>query len=315
MGCSALLYNRPVRDDRFEGLTTFLAVARRRSFRAAAKDLGVTAGAVSQTIRALERRLGLPLFQRTTRAVSLTEAGETLHARIAPASEAIAQALETLDGMRARPSGLLRLTVPRVVLPFFIEPVIPAFRAAHPDVSLEIAADDAFVDLTAQGFDAGIRVGESVAQDMTFVRLSDDIVWRVVGSPAYFAAHGRPKTPRDLLRHRSIRYRFPSGSIYKWELEEKGRAIVVDVPGAITVNDGGLMLSLARAGQGLIYGADMFLQADLAAGLLETTLDAYAPTSAGLCLYFAAGAQAQPKLRAFIDTLLAICRKKPRAKS
>lgn len=304
-----------MRADRFEGLSAFLAVARRRSFRAAAKDLGVTAGAVSQAIRALERRVGLPLFQRTTRSVALTEAGAALHARIAPASDQIEQALEALDELRVKPTGLLRLTVPRFVVAMFIEPVLRAFRAAHPEVAVEVSVDDAFVDLAEGGFDAGIRIGEAVAQDMAFVRLTGDITWVVVGAPSYFAAHGHPKTPRDLLNHASIRYRMPSGAIYRWELEEKGRAIVVDVPGSLTVNDGALMRALAREGHGLMYGPEFAFASDLESGALVRTLADHSPTSAGLCLYFATGAQTQPKLRAFIDTLLATLKKRPRAVS
>lgn len=298
-----------VRADRFEGLTEFLAVARRKSFRGAAKDLGVTPGAISQSIRALEKRIALPLFQRTTRSVSLTEAGEALLARIEPATVAIEAALESLDAMRARPTGLLRLTVPHLAVPLFIEPVLPVFRARHPEVTLEVSVDDAFADLSKHGFDAGIRIGESVAQDMTFVRLTGDIRWHVVGAPRYFAKHGHPRTPRDLLQHASIRYRFPSGHVYKWELEERGRAIVVDVPGAITTNDGALQLSLAIAGEGLSYAPDFIVDRYLATKELETTLDDYAPKSGPLCLYFATGAQNQPKLRAFIDTLTELTRR------
>jgi DNA-binding transcriptional LysR family regulator len=295
-----------VRDDRFEGLAVFLAVARRKSFRAAAKDLGVTAGAVSQSIRALESRVGMPLFQRTTRSVAFTEAGEALFARVAPASDEIAAALGAIDELRGKPSGLLRLTVPRVAVSMFVAPVIPRFRALHPYVGLEISVDDNLVDLGASRFDAGIRIGESVAQDMSFVRLSGDLRWFVAGAPSYFAKHGHPKTPRDLLKHSAIRYRFPSGTLYRWELEERGRSVVVDVPGAITVNEGTLMLQLVREGLGLAYMPDIHLGEDLARGTLVTTLDAYAPTSPGFYLYFTAGAQKQPKLRAFIDTALSV---------
>jgi DNA-binding transcriptional LysR family regulator len=291
--------------DRFEGLSVFLAVARHKSFRAAAKEVGVTPGAVSQCIRALEERVGLPLFQRTTRSVALTEAGHALFERVSPASDQISAALGTLEGLRARPTGLLRLTVPRMAVPLFVEPVLPRFRQAHPDVAVEVSADDALVDLGEAGFDAGIRMGESVAQDMIGVRLSGDIRWHIVGAPSYFTKYGHPPTPRDLLRHIAIRFRFArSGTIYRWEFEEHGRPFVVDVPGAITVNDGELGLELARQGLGLAYAPDIHLVRDLEDGTLVTTLDAYAPTSAGFFLYFAAGAQSQPKLRAFIDTLL-----------
>jgi len=295
--------------DPFEGLHVFLAVARRSSFRAAAKDLGVTAGAVSQSIRALEGRVGLPLFQRTTRSVALTEAGQSLFARLGPASDAIGAALDTLASLRARPSGLLKLTVPHKAVPFFIEPVLPRMREEHPDVTIEVSVNDAFVDLGEGGFDAGIRIGESIAVDMLGVRLSEGLRWHVAGSPSYFAKHGRPTAPSDLLGHAAIRYRpLGTGEIYRWEFVDETRPIVVDVPGPITVNDGALAIQLARRGLGLVYAPDFEITRDLADGTLVTTLDAYAPTSAGIFLYYAGGAQTQPKLRAFIDVLLAVRR-------
>ncbi|KYF93254.1 transcriptional regulator [Sorangium cellulosum] len=292
--------------DRFEGLTVFLTVARRRSFRAAAAELGVTAGAVSQSIQALERRVGLPLFARTTRRVGLTEAGEKLLERLAPAASEIGAALEALGELRERPAGLLRLTVPRMAVPFVIEPVLPRFRRAHPGVDVEISVDNTFVDLAETGFDAGVRIGEALAKDMIAVRLTDDLRWIVVGAPAYFAARGRPEVPEDLLAHACIRYRFQSAALYRWEFARDGREIAVDVPGAITVNDGDLALSLAREGLGLAYTADAFVAEDLARGTLATALDAYAPAGPGLFLYFPARAQTQAKLRAFIDTALAV---------
>ncbi|HTN82195.1 MAG TPA: LysR family transcriptional regulator [Sorangium sp.] len=292
--------------DRFEGLTVFLTVARRRSFRAAAAELGVTAGAVSQSIQALERRVGLPLFARTTRRVGLTEAGEKLLERLAPAASEIGAALEALGELRERPAGLLRLTVPRMAVPFVIEPVLPRFRRAHPGVDVEISVDNTFVDLAETGFDAGVRIGEALAKDMIAVRLTGDLRWIVVGAPAYFAAHGRPEVPEDLLAHACIRYRFQSAALYRWEFARDGREIAVDVPGAITVNDGELALSLAREGLGLAYTAEPFVAEDLARGTLATALDAYAAAGPGLFLYFPARAQAQAKLRAFIDTALAV---------
>ncbi|XYI01933.1 LysR substrate-binding domain-containing protein [Sorangium sp. So ce1128] len=292
--------------DRFEGLTVFLTVARRRSFRAAAAELGVTAGAVSQSIQALERRVGLPLFARTTRRVGLTEAGEKLLERLAPAASEIGAALEALGELRERPAGLLRLTVPRTAVPLVIEPVLPRFRRAHPGVEVEISVDNTFVDLVETGFDAGVRIGEALAKDMIAVRLTGDIRWIVVGAPAYFAAHGRPEVPEDLLAHACIRYRFQSAALYRWEFVRDGREITVDAPGAITVNDGELARSLAREGLGLAYMADTTVAEDLARGALATALDEYAPAGPGFFLYFPARAQAQAKLRAFIDTALAV---------
>ena len=293
---------------RFDGLPTFLSVARHKSFRAAARELGVTPGAVSQAVRALEHKVGLPLFQRTTRRVSLTDAGEALFARVAPAAAQIDGALEDLQGRRDTPNGLLRLTVPHIAGAHFIEPVLPRFHSAYPDVQVEISVNDALVDLAENGFDAGIRVGDTLAPEMIGVRLTEELAWGVFGSPAYFAKHGHPSTARDLLQHECIRYRYPSGGLYRWELNDRGRAVNIDVPGRFTVNEGRLALSLARAGVGLMYGTDRLLEEELRSGALEPTLPGCRVTSPGFYLYFAARSKAQPKLRAFITTLLSITR-------
>jgi DNA-binding transcriptional LysR family regulator len=294
------------RSDGFSGVSEFLAVARHASFRAAAAELGVTPAAVSQAIRTLETKTGLVLFQRTTRRVGLTEAGEKLLARVRPAATEIADAFNALTDLRERPAGLLRLSVPRVAVPLVIEPALAEFRLAYPDVAVDVDVNDAAVDLTASNLDAGVRIGEMVERDMIAVRLTPDLRWRVFGAPSYFAAHGRPRTPEELTRHECIRYRFlTAGSIYRWEFVRGGREFSVDVPGGVTVNDGALMMTFALHGMGLIYTADLFAARELAAGQLEPVLEEFAPTSPGLFLYFPARTQTQPKLRAFIDTLTA----------
>jgi DNA-binding transcriptional LysR family regulator len=165
-----------------------------------------------------------------------------------------------------------------------------------------VAVEDATVDLLGRGFDAGIRIGEYVERDMVGVRLTRDIVWSLVAAPSYLDAHGRPLTPEDLTRHESIRYRFPaSGALYRWEFERNGRSVSVDPPGNIIVNDGALLVSFAKAGLGLSYVADIAVEAELDAGLLERVLEPFLPTTPGLFLYFPQRAQSQPKLRAFID--------------
>lgn len=294
--------------DRFDGLPTFLSVARHKSFRAAARELGVTPGAVSQAVRALELKVGMPLFQRTTRRVSLTDAGELLFRKVAPAAAEIDGALTDLAERRDTPSGLLRLTVPHIAGTEFIEPVLPRFHRAYPDVQVEVSMNDALIDLAETGFDAGIRVGDALAPEMIGVRLTEDLNWGVFGAPAYFEAHGHPKTPRDLLEHECIRYRYPSGALYRWELNDRGRAVSIDVRGRFTVNEGRLALSLARAGIGLMYGTDRLLKDDLKSGRLQPTLAAHHAKSPGFYLYFAARSKQQPKLRAFIDTLLTVTR-------
>jgi DNA-binding transcriptional LysR family regulator len=289
-------------DDPFDGLTEFLSVAEHRSFTAAAAALGVTPTAVSQSIRAIERRFGVPLFVRTTRRVALTEAGEALVKRLRPAAEEIGDAIDMLANFRDRPVGNLRLSVPRMALPLIVMPLLPRFREAYPDISVEISVEDAAVDITQRGFDAGIRIGEAIEKDMIAIRLTPEIKWCVVGSSGYFARAGRPETPEDLTHHEAIRYRYPaSGAIYRWEFEHDGREFSVDVPGAITVNDFDLLMQMAQSGAGLSYLADLSVRDAIAEGRLESVLDDYLPTSPGLFLYFPARSQTQPKLRAFID--------------
>jgi len=297
--------------DPFTGLTEFLAVADARSFTAAAASLGVTPTAVSQAIRALEKRLGVPLFVRTTRRVALTEAGAALFQRVRPAAADIADAFDMLEGFRDRPLGHLRLTVPRMAVPVIVTPLLPRFRQAYPDISVEVSVDDAAIDITEHGFDAGIRIGEAIEKDMIAMRLTSDITWTVVGSPGYFARHGRPATPEDLTRHQAIRYRYPaSGVIYRWEFERAGRDFSVDAPGGLMVNDFLLLLELAEAGLGLAYLPDISVGEAVAAGRLECVLQAFLPTSPGLFAYFPARSQAQPKLRAFLDMASTLLRRK-----
>ena len=298
-------------NDPFNGLREFLAVAAASSCTAAAATLGVTPNAVSQTIRALETRLGLQLFVRTTRRVALTEAGLAFLKRVRPAAAEIADAYELLGDFRDRPMGNLRLTVPRMAIPLVLTPLLPRFRQAYPDVSVEVSIDDAAVDITEHGFDAGIRIGEAVERDMIAVRLTQDITWAVVGSPSYFVKHGRPATPEELTRHEAIRYRYPgSGTIYRWEFEREGRDVSVDAPGALTVNDFQMLMEMAEAGTGLAYLPDLSVRDTVTRGRLERVLEAYLPTSPGLFIYFPAKAQTQPKLRAFLDLAAKVMRER-----
>jgi len=213
------------RVDRFSGLAEFLAVAHHASFRAAGAELGVTPSAVSQAVRALETRLRLPLFQRTTRNVALTEAGAALLARLSPAASEIGAAFESLGALRQHPTGNLRLSVPRIALDLVMLRVLPAFRQSCPDVTVEIDVNDTSIDLAATQFDAGIRIGGDIERDMIAVRITPDFRWVVVGSRDYFAAHGRPRSPQDLGRHQCIRYRFPTArSVHRWGFVKKTRA-------------------------------------------------------------------------------------------
>jgi DNA-binding transcriptional LysR family regulator len=290
------------RIDIFTGLSEFLAVAEHSSFRAAAAELHVTPAAVSQAIRALEARVGMPLFQRTTRHVALAEAGVDFLARLRPASSEIGDALEALATLSQHPVGHLRLSVPRIALDLVMLPLLPDFRRAYPEVSVELDVNDASVDLTTGRFDAGIRIGEFIERDMIAVRITPDFRWSVVGAPGYFATRGPPGTPQDLTGHECISYRFPTArTVYRWQFVRDGREFSLDAPGGITVNDHLTMVELARRGIGLAYTADLVAAPYLKSGELERVLEGWLPTLPGLFLYFPARSQAQPKLRAFID--------------
>lgn len=285
-----------------DGVSAFLRVAERRSFRAAALDLEVSPSAVSQAIRALEARIGVALVSRSTRSVGLTEAGEKFLAHAAPAMADLAAGVEAARSLGDRPAGLLRLTVPRAVVGPVIEPVLAEFCLAHPDVEVEIVADSGFVDIVAAGFDAGIRLGESLAADMVGVRLTGPFRFCVVGTPDYFEAQGVPSHPQDLAAHRGIRFRQQSsGVVYRWEFQEGARAFDVAIGGPVVVNDEALTVSLALRGLGLAYVAEPLVSAHLAAGRLQSVLDPFCPQSAGIFLYYPSRAQTLPKLRAFIE--------------
>jgi DNA-binding transcriptional LysR family regulator len=290
------------RTDQFSGLAEFLAVARYASFRAAGAELGVTPSAISQAIRSFEARVGLPLFQRTTRKVALTDAGAALLAQLSPAAQSIAEAMEAATASRARPAGSLRLSVPRIALGLVLWDLVPAFRAAYPDITVDLDVNDASVDLTAEQFDAGIRMGEYIQRDMVAVRLTPDFRYVVVGSPGYFKARGRPTSPKELTAHECIRYRFPTArTVYRWEFVQGKRMYSFEPPGGVTVNDHLSMIELACRGGGLAYTLDLLVQRALAARKLEEALSRHLPKTSGLFLYFPARSQAQPKLRAFID--------------
>ncbi|WMT89301.1 LysR family transcriptional regulator [Pelagibacterium sp. H642] len=285
-----------------DGVAAFLRVAERRSFRAAALDLGVSASAVSQAIRALEARVGVALVARSTRSVGLTEAGEKFLAHAAPAMADLAAGFEAARSLGDRPAGLLRLTVPRAVVGPVIEPVLAQFCAAHPEVEIEIVADLGFVDIVEAGFDAGIRLAESLDADMIGVRLTPPFRFCVVANPDYLEIHGTPKRPEDLASHRAIGFRqHSSGAIYRWEFNEGGREFDMAVPGQVIVNDEALVVSLALKGLGLSYVAEPIVAPHIAAGRLVPVLDPFWPESPGIFLYYPSRAQTLPKLRAFVE--------------
>jgi DNA-binding transcriptional LysR family regulator len=289
------------RDD-LDGLVAFLKVAQKRSFTAAAAELGITPSAVSQTIRALEARAGVPLLARTTRDVALTEAGRLFLERAGPAVDEILMAFQEASSLGRRPSGLLRLNVPRVALPLLIEPMLADFHRAYPEIQLEIFVEDRLANIVENGFDAGIRLGELVEADMVAVRLTDPFKLAVVGSPDYFARHGRPQRPEDLKNHACINFRQGArGTLYHWEFEEDGREFSIAVEGPVIVNEADIMMASAIMGLGLAYALAPMAESLCAQGFLEHVLEPFCPETPGFFLYFPSRHQVMPKLRAFIE--------------
>jgi DNA-binding transcriptional LysR family regulator len=284
-----------------DGVEAFLRVAERRSFRAAAADLGVTPSAVSQAVRALEARMGIALFTRTTRSVGLTEAGERFRERAQPAFQEIIAASTAASDLGAKPSGLLRLAVPRAVVPVVLRPLLASFCAAYPDVSVEIAASEELVDLAKDGFDAGIRLGEFIASDMVAVRLTPSFRLIVVGSPDYLARAGRPRIPSDLASQACARLRRSGGVLANWRLQDDGSPVDLVVSGPLVVHDYPSMLDAALAGVALAQVPEPIAREHVLAGRLREVLAKYAPTTLGVFLYFPDRKQVSPKLRAFID--------------
>ncbi len=293
--------NYTVRQGALEGIEAFLCVARHRSFRRAAAELGVTPSAVSQAVRALEGGIGTALFTRTTRSVGLTEAGERFLARAAPAFEELAAAREAARDLGQRPAGLLRLAVPRGIVPHILEPVIAGFCRTYPEIELEIAASEAMVDIAAAGFDAGIRLGHLIAPDMVAVRLTPPFPLAVVGSPDYLAARGRPQVLDDLRRHACLRLRRANGAIAPWPFVDGNKAVEAIVSGPLIAHDIPTLLGAAIQGVGLAQVPSPLARAALADGQLDAVLAPYAPTVPGVFLYHPGKRQVLPKLRAFID--------------
>src|SRR5258708_35042995 len=238
--------NFTVRQGALDGVEAFLSVAQHRSFRRAAAERGVTRSAISQAVRTLEGRIGAALFIRTTRSVGLTEAGERFLSRAKPAFEELVAASEVARDLGQRPAGLLRLSVPRAVVPILLEPLIASFCQAYPEVEVEISTSKELIDLAAEGFDAGIRLGQFVDADMVAVPLTPPFRLIVVGSPAYFAARSRPRHTDDLRQHACLRWRRSSGALALWSFNDNGHAIEIAVSGPLIANDFSTMRSEER---------------------------------------------------------------------
>lgn len=282
-------------------LEAAIAVARRRSFRAAAADVGVSPTVLSQTIAGLEARLGVRLFNRTTRSVSLTPAGEQFLAEIEPAMGAIHHAMETVNSHRDKPAGTLRINSSVGAARRILSPIILEFARRYPEMQVDLVTEDRLIDIVAEGFDAGIRSGDTVPGDMIAIPIESIQGFAVVGSPAYFEGRAIPETPQDLLHHTCIRARMPSGSMYRWEFEQDGRITTLDVPGQVTLDDAGLMVEAALAGAGLVYMAEWWVRESIREGKLRRVLDGFTPSSPGLCLYYSSRRYQTAGLRALIS--------------
>jgi DNA-binding transcriptional LysR family regulator len=285
-------------------LPTFLAVAEARSFTAAAGKLGQSASAVSQSVRHLEQRIGHPLFTRTTRSVALTEQGEALLARTQPALRELGMAVEAAASAKGKPTGLLRLNVPRLAMPLALESVLPLMRERYPDLAIEIFVEDSAVDIVERGFDAGIRIGNMTSPDMIAIPISEPLLAVMVAAPAYLRRHPAPASIEDLQRHNCINFRLGrSGRIYGWELLDDGKDVEVRAPNSVIVNDTIFNLTLALSGLGIAYLFKQLAQPYLNDGLLEVVLEKHALQEPPLCLYFPRYANDQPKIRVLIDAL------------
>jgi DNA-binding transcriptional LysR family regulator len=288
--------------DDFDGMTAFIRVAEKRSFTAAASELGVSGSAISQTVQQLEQRLGVRLLQRTTRSVGLTEAGERLYSSVAPAFTQIRAAVESLNELRERPAGTVRLTLAYAAGPYLYEP-LRDFMRQYPEVRLELCYEDGLTDIAAHGFDAGVRLGETLDQEMIAIDISGPQRMAVVGSPDYFSQHPKPKHPRDLLEHDCIGHRRASGALYHWEFDENGKDFEIAVPSRIITNDMAHTLRLALDGVALAVLFEDHVRAELHSGQLVRVLKDYCSPFPGFHLYYPNRAQTPLKLRALTDFL------------
>ena len=293
--------NFTVRHGALDGVEAFLSVAQHRSFRRAAAELGVTPSAISQAVRTLEARVGAALFIRTTRSVSLSEAGERFIVRAKPAFEELVAAGEVARDLGQRPTGLLRLTAPRAVVPILLEKLIASFCQAYPEVEVEIAASADLIDIAAEGFDAGIRMGQFIAADMVAVRLTPPFPFVVVGSPEYLSRRGRPERIDDLRQHACLRMRRSNGSIAPWSFVRGNETSESIVSGPLIAHDYPTVLGAAIEGVGLAQMPGPPAQAAIADGRLQALLTPFAVTMPGIFLYHPGGRQVLPKLRAFIE--------------
>jgi len=293
----------PLNRENLSDFSHFLAIANHRNFRRAALEQGVTASALSHSLKGLETRLGIRLLNRTNRSVTLTAAGAELYEAIKGPFQAVALAEESLNRYRSAPTGRIRLNVLEDASTLLLAPVLPRFNALYPDIELDICVTNHMVDVVAEGFDAGIRYGGTVPEDMIARRLSADIRWVIVGSPDYFETFGVPQTPRDLLNHRCLRVRLGNDRLYHWELETSGQEIALNVPGLITIDNGQFAMATCLHGAALAYLSEPLVRPHVQSGALKTVLDDWSPTGPGLHMYYSGRHQVPTGLRLLIDLI------------
>jgi DNA-binding transcriptional LysR family regulator len=291
-------------------LPVVLAVARRGGFAAAAKELGMSASAVSHSVRLVEDRLGLPLFSRTTRSVSLTDWGQLLVDTAGPSIAGLDDALERLRSAQGSVSGLLRLTVAQPFTAMAVTPVVKEMLRRYPDLKIELDSEKRFVDIVAEGFDAGVRLGGSIDQDMKTFRLTPPFRTIMAAAPSYLERHGTPTSLEDLANHNCMSYRMPSGGIYDWELESGTGEVRVPSSGNLIVNDWTTAIDLALDGLSIIYMFEPWIADRLADGSLVEVMPEASVEETGLFLYYPERTANNPKLRAFIDTARSVLRRR-----
>ncbi|CAM3459770.1 LysR family transcriptional regulator [Rouxiella silvae] len=293
----------PINRPTLAELRAFMAVAEYKSFRRAADMLGVTRSSLSHVMKTLEDTLGTRLLHRTTRSVSLTEAGERLMNNLEPLLNGLNVALENVSGDHNHLIGRLRINGNEGGIRILLASIVPTFMQRYPHVELDLVAEGSLVDIVEAGFDAGIRLAEAVPKDMVAVRLGPEVRFLAVASPDYFARCGTPNVPDDLLQHQCLRQRLPSGKRYRWEFLKHGQETALDVPGMLTLDNLQLTREAAIDGLGIAYLPDSYANESLSNGELVAVLQDWSPTIAGLCLYFPQNRHMPANLRALIDII------------
>jgi len=290
--------------DQLPAVVALARVAQFSSFTRAAAALDVSASALSQSIKALENKAGVRLLNRTTRRVALTEAGQQLLDKIAPALETFDTAFASLDEISGSPTGTLRINLSRAAADFVLAPVLEEYAKRCPNVTIDLTVDDGLADLLSEGYDAGIRLGEQLARDMVAVPIGPQLSMAVVAAPAYLRRFGKPARPQDLTQHRCLRYRFcNTGEIYHWEFTEDGRDFSMDVPGYFISSDSAIVAQAARQGLGIACLLDISVQDDIASGRLVRLFESWCPPFPGYYLYYPHRTHMPLKLRMLTDIL------------